>query len=87
MAVILRASSPIWASEASREGLRKGELATISHKFSFVSPAPPPPPAFASPLACLSRVYFSRFFSNGELARRLDDSKMTIFSHPVVLRH
>ena len=44
MAVILRASSPIWASEGSREGLRKGELATISHKFSFVSPAPPPHP-------------------------------------------
>ena len=32
----LRASSPIWASEASREGLAKGELAAISFKFSFV---------------------------------------------------
>ena len=34
-------SSPIWASEADlartrREGPRKGELATLSHKFSFV---------------------------------------------------
>ena len=43
----LRASSPIWASEKrvsrerwserrSREGQGKGELATISHKISFV---------------------------------------------------
>ena len=43
----LRASSPDWASEVSlaktraserqsREGPRKGELATISHKISFV---------------------------------------------------
>ena len=31
----------------------------------------PHPPAFASPLACLSRVYVSRYFPNGELARRL----------------
>ena len=30
-----------------------------------------PPPAVASPLACLSRVYFSRYPPNGELARRL----------------
>ena len=28
-------------------------------------------PAVASPLACLSRVYFSRYPPNGELARRL----------------
>ena len=28
-------------------------------------------PVFASPLACLSRVYFSRYPQNGELARRL----------------
>ena len=39
----LRASSPIWArrkprenERQSREGPRKGELATIPHKFSFV---------------------------------------------------
>ena len=31
-----------------------------------------PPPAVASPLACLSRVYFSRYPPNGELVRRLD---------------
>ena len=30
-----------------------------------------PPPAVASPLACLSRVHFSRYPPNGELARRL----------------
>ena len=30
-----------------------------------------PPPAVASPLACLSRVYFSRYLPNGELPRRL----------------
>ena len=30
-----------------------------------------PLPAVASPLACLSRVYFSRYPPNGELARRL----------------
>ena len=30
-----------------------------------------PAPAVASPLACLSRVYFSRYPPNGELARRL----------------
>ena len=46
----LRASSPIWASEAGREGS---------------------PPAVAPPLACLSRLYFSRYPPNGELARRL----------------
>ena len=38
--VSLRASSPIWASETSlartREEQRKGELATIPYKFSFV---------------------------------------------------
>ena len=48
LAASLRASSPIWASETSLartreraakprgEGQRKGELATISHKISFV---------------------------------------------------
>ena len=34
--------------------------------------ATPPPFPFASPLACLSRVYFSRYLPNGELARRLE---------------
>ena len=45
----LRASSPIWASEASRARAREG----------------------AATLACLSRVHFSRYPPNGELARRL----------------
>ena len=31
--------------------------------------------AFVSPLVCLSRVYFSRYPSNGELARRLQLAK------------
>ena len=66
MAVILRASSPIWASEASREGLRKGELATISHKFSFVSPAPPPPTRFrVSSRVPLARLLFTFLFKWG----------------------
>ena len=34
-------------------------------------------PAFASPLACLSRVYFSQYLPNGELARRLWHFKRT----------
>ena len=37
-----------------------------------------PPPAVASPLACLSRVYFSRYPPNGELARRL---AISVFQH------
>ena len=45
----------------SREGPRKGESSSFS----------PPVCAFASPLACLSRVYFPRYLPNGELARRL----------------
>ena len=45
----LRASSPIWAREASR-------ARTLGE---------------ASPLACHSRVYFSRYPPNGELARRV----------------
>ena len=53
----LRASSPIWASEASRARTRER--------------AAKQPPAVASLLACLSRVYFSRYPPNGELARRL----------------
>ena len=31
----------------------------------------PPPPALVFPLACHSRVYFSRYPPNGKLARRL----------------
>ena len=54
----MQASSPIWASEASREEPRKGD------------PFSPPPPAFASPLACLSRVHFSRYPPSGELLAR-----------------
>ena len=56
--ISLRASSPIWASEANRARTRER--------------AGKPRGAVASPLACLSRVYFSRYPPNGELARRLD---------------
>ena len=46
-----------------------------------------PPPAVASPLACLSRVYFSRYPPNGELARRLiviqTDPRLLLFFTPV----
>ena len=52
----MRASSPIWASKVNRA--RGGP-------FSLARPA------FASPLACLSGVYFSQYPPNGELARRL----------------
>ena len=49
-------------------------------KLSFLSPAP----AFASPLACLSRVHFSRYPSNGELARSLSDLHLILmFSGPL----
>ena len=57
----LRASSPIWESEASRARTCK----------RAAKPRGAAPPAVASPLACLSRVYFSRYPPNGELARRL----------------
>lgn len=57
----LRAGSPIRASEASREGQRKGA-----------------PPAFASPLACMSRVSFSRYPPDGELARRPTQCKTAV---------
>ena len=57
-----RASSPIWASRArtrQRAARPQGE-------------APSPPlPTFASPLVCLSLVYFSRYPPNEELAREL----------------
>ena len=36
--------------------------------YSFFSPSP----AFASPLACLSCIYFSQYPLTGELARRLE---------------
>ena len=46
-----------------------------------------PPPAVASPLACLSRVYFSRYPPNVELARRLiviqTDPRLLLFFIPV----
>ena len=49
-------------------------------KLSFLSPAP----AFASPLACLSRVHFSRYPSNGELALRLSELHLILmFSGPL----
>ena len=61
----LRVGSPIWASETSREGQRKGA-----------------PPAFASPLAsplaCMSRVSFSRYPPDRELARRPAQCKTAV---------
>ena len=61
----------IWASEASREGPRRDRpLLFFSPSFSFSQPTR----AFASPLACLSRVYFPRYLPNGEFARRLKGS-------------
>ena len=39
-------------------------------------------PAFAAPLARFSRVYFSRYPPNGELARRLIQNK--VFSQDVL---
>ena len=43
----------------------------VSERRSRDVPVPPHPAFFASRLACLSRVYFSRYPQNGELARRL----------------
>ena len=54
-----------WAKQAVRE--RASERSREGPKKSSLCPAP----AFASPLACLSRVHFSWYPSNGELARRL----------------
>ena len=45
-------------------------LSTNYRPFSVLSPFSPPSPAFAS-LACLSRVYFSRYPQSRELAHRL----------------
>ena len=60
----LRASSLIWASEAScaRTRERAPKPRGAEGPFSTL------PPALASSLACLSRVYFSRYPPNGELA-------------------
>ena len=55
----LRASSPVWANETIRARTRERAAKTLL------------PAAFASPLAFLSRVYFSLYPPNGELARRL----------------
>ena len=60
--ISLRASSPIWASEVSRARARERAAKPRGAKRGAV----------ASPLVCLSRVYFSRYPPNGELARRLD---------------
>ena len=57
----------IWASEASR--VRKCEAAAKPR--GAEGPFSPPPLALASPLACHSCVYFSRYPPNGELVRRL----------------
>ena len=66
----LWATSPIWASEASRA--RRRERAAK--------------PRVASPLACLSRVYFSRYPPNGELARRLPIvQEAQLFEHRLAL--
>ena len=62
----LWARSYIWASEASRA--RKCEAAAKPR--GAEGPFSPPPLALASPLACHSCVYFSRYPPNGELARR-----------------
>ena len=45
-------------------------LSTNYRPFSVLPPFSPPSPAFAS-LACLSRVYFSRYPQSRELAHRL----------------
>ena len=63
----LRASSLIWAREASCARTRERALKPRGAEGPFSTL----PPALASPLACLSRVYFSQYPPNGELARRL----------------
>ena len=63
----LWAGSYIWASEASRARKREG----AADPRGAEGPFSPPPLALASPLACHSRVYFSRYPPNGELACRL----------------
>ena len=60
----LRASSPIWASEASRERTRERAAKARGTEERRNLLSPPPLPAFVSPLACLSRVYFSRYLPN-----------------------
>ena len=47
---------------ASGEAVRGG-----GKELSFLSPVP----VFASPLVCLSRIYFSRYPPNGKFACRL----------------
>ena len=58
--------------------VQEGDVGSVPlAKFSYLGERNEPreraakPPAVASPLACLSRVYFSRYPPNGELARRL----------------
>ena len=63
----LQASSYIWASEASRARTRERAAKTRGAEGPFF----PLPQALASPLARLSRVYFSRYSPNVELALRL----------------
>ena len=49
----------------------------VSCELSFASRAGTHERAFASPLACRSRVYFSRHSPNGELARNLGTSRFS----------
>ena len=51
-------------------GAEKGQTSPFLFSFSFSQPTR----AFASPLACLSRVYFPRYLPNGEFARGLKGS-------------
>ena len=67
--------------------VREGTSERWSREGTGGGPPPPPPPtpsAVASPLACHSRVYISRYPPNGELARRL--SKCPLQSIPPRIR-
>ena len=80
----VQASSPIWASEASRARTRErsSEAARGQRNPS------PPRPAFASPLTCLSRVHFSWSPPNWELARKLRGARRnTMFSLARAYKH
>ena len=74
------------ASEASKQAVREhaSERGREGPKKSFLFP----PPAFASPLARLSRVHFSWYHPNGELARRRRRARRNpVFSFTRAYKH
>ena len=68
--VLTKGNTISWKLRSGNQSRLITGLADLPKIFSFLSPLPPPP-GVSSSLACLSRVDFSRYPPNEELARRL----------------